>query len=87
MYYRGSNAAVIVYDITNEASFADVKTWIEGEPGPYLPRSCPSLTHSGRQSCARTSRMISSFTSLARSWIWRRRIDKSCEQHPAPHEH
>lgn len=31
MYYRGSNAAVIVYDITNEASFADVKTWIEGE--------------------------------------------------------
>ncbi|PWN97415.1 ras-domain-containing protein [Tilletiopsis washingtonensis] len=29
MYYRGSNAAVIVYDITNEASFADVKTWIE----------------------------------------------------------
>lgn len=31
MYYRGSNAAVIVYDITNEASFADVRTWIHGE--------------------------------------------------------
>ncbi|PWN46215.1 hypothetical protein IE81DRAFT_272977, partial [Ceraceosorus guamensis] len=29
MYYRGSNAAVIVYDITNAASFQDVKTWIE----------------------------------------------------------
>jgi GTPase SAR1 family protein len=41
MYYRGSNAAVIVYDITNEASFADVKTWIEGEPGPCLPHSLP----------------------------------------------
>lgn len=32
MYYRGANAAVIVYDITNPASFDDVRTWIEGEP-------------------------------------------------------
>jgi GTPase SAR1 family protein len=31
MYYRGSNAAVIVYDITNPSSFEDVKTWIDGE--------------------------------------------------------
>lgn len=31
MYYRGSNAAVIVYDITNPSSFDDVKSWIEGE--------------------------------------------------------
>ncbi|UZJ56602.1 hypothetical protein CBS101457_005922 [Exobasidium rhododendri] len=29
MYYRGSNAAVIVYDITNPSSFQDVKTWID----------------------------------------------------------
>ncbi|PWN51052.1 ras-domain-containing protein [Violaceomyces palustris] len=29
MYYRGSNAAVIVYDITSESSFMDIKTWIE----------------------------------------------------------
>lgn len=29
MYYRGSNAAVIVYDITNPASFDDVKSWID----------------------------------------------------------
>lgn len=29
MYYRGSNAAVIVYDITSMQSFLDVKSWIE----------------------------------------------------------
>lgn len=29
MYYRGANAAVIVYDITNPNSFEDVKTWID----------------------------------------------------------
>ncbi|PWN33367.1 uncharacterized protein FA14DRAFT_109115, partial [Meira miltonrushii] len=29
MYYRGANAAVIVYDITNPHSFEDVKTWID----------------------------------------------------------
>lgn len=29
MYYRGANAAVVVYDITNPHSFEDVKTWID----------------------------------------------------------
>lgn len=29
MYYRGSNAAIIVYDITSRESFADVKSWID----------------------------------------------------------
>lgn len=29
MYYRGSHAAIIVYDITSRDTFADVKTWIE----------------------------------------------------------
>lgn len=29
MYYRGSHAAIVVYDVTNYESFADVKTWIE----------------------------------------------------------
>lgn len=29
MYYRGSHAAVIVYDVTSFDSFADVKTWID----------------------------------------------------------
>ncbi|PWZ00442.1 ras-domain-containing protein [Testicularia cyperi] len=29
MYYRGSHAAVIVYDITSMSSFMDVQTWIE----------------------------------------------------------
>lgn len=29
MYYRGSHAAIIVYDVTCYESFADVQTWIE----------------------------------------------------------
>lgn len=29
MYYRGSHAAVIVYDITSMSSFLDVRAWIE----------------------------------------------------------
>lgn len=31
MYYRGANAALLLYDITNAASFNDVKGWLEGE--------------------------------------------------------
>ena len=36
MYYRGSSAAVIVYDITNKASFSGAKSWVkelEGRAG------------------------------------------------------
>ncbi|KAG8899220.1 hypothetical protein FRB99_006851 [Tulasnella sp. 403] len=29
MYYRGSHAALLVYDITNPASFDDLKVWLE----------------------------------------------------------
>ncbi|KAJ2310779.1 hypothetical protein IWW54_003007 [Coemansia sp. RSA 2705] len=29
MYYRGANAVVLVYDITNEDSFKDVDTWVQ----------------------------------------------------------
>lgn len=34
MYYRGANAAVIVYDITNEESFLDVEKWLNGRSSP-----------------------------------------------------
>ncbi|XP_067948067.1 ras-related protein Rab-22A-like [Watersipora subatra] len=36
MYYRGSAAAIIMYDITNEESFRGVKSWIKElrEKGP-----------------------------------------------------
>lgn len=30
LYYRGALAAILVYDITNEDSFNDVKIWLEG---------------------------------------------------------
>ncbi|RHZ68240.1 hypothetical protein Glove_296g31 [Diversispora epigaea] len=29
MYYRGANAAILVYDITSEESFLDMNAWIE----------------------------------------------------------
>ncbi|KAI0260523.1 P-loop containing nucleoside triphosphate hydrolase protein [Gloeopeniophorella convolvens] len=29
MYYRGANAALLLYDITNQASFEDVRGWLE----------------------------------------------------------
>lgn len=30
MYYRGANAALLLYDITNASSFEDVRGWLEG---------------------------------------------------------
>lgn len=35
MYYRGANAAILVYDITSASSFDDVKVWID-----ELKRNC-----------------------------------------------
>ncbi|KAG0149900.1 hypothetical protein CROQUDRAFT_278893 [Cronartium quercuum f. sp. fusiforme G11] len=29
MYYRGANAAILVYDITNQASFDDIQNWLD----------------------------------------------------------
>lgn len=31
MYYRGANAALLLYDITNSSSFDDVRGWLEGD--------------------------------------------------------
>ena len=36
MYYRGANAALLLYDITNASSFEDVRGWLEGEPRDQL---------------------------------------------------
>lgn len=30
MYYRGANAALLLYDITNAATFEDVRGWLQG---------------------------------------------------------
>src|SRR6266404_5653663 len=32
MYYRGANAALLLYDITNQVSFQDIHGWLKGEP-------------------------------------------------------
>lgn len=29
MYYRGAQAAIVVYDITNQESFAKAKNWVK----------------------------------------------------------
>ena len=36
MYYRGANAALLLYDITNASTFEDVKGWLEGVKIVYL---------------------------------------------------
>lgn len=41
MYYRGANAAILVYDITNQSSFDDIQNWLDGRSLLKL-----SLTHS-----------------------------------------
>lgn len=30
MYYRGANAALLLYDITNKSTFNDIRGWLEG---------------------------------------------------------
>lgn len=30
MYYRGAHAAILVYDLTNEDSLADIQVWLDG---------------------------------------------------------
>ena len=30
VYYRGANAAILVFDITNYSTFTDVQTWVQG---------------------------------------------------------
>jgi hypothetical protein len=30
MYYRGANAALLLYDITNAATFEDIRGWLAG---------------------------------------------------------
>jgi GTPase SAR1 family protein len=36
MYYRGANAALLMYDITNRATFDDVRGWLEGNEANLL---------------------------------------------------
>ena len=35
MYYRGANAALLLYDITNSSTFEDVRGWLEGALAVY----------------------------------------------------
>lgn len=37
LYYRGALAAILVYDITNEESFHDIKVWLEGQRSNVSP--------------------------------------------------
>jgi len=36
MYYRNATAAILVYDITDNSSFLQIKSWVDGK---YL--NCP----------------------------------------------
>ena len=37
MYYRGANAALLLYDITNAATFDDIRGWLAGVFLSILP--------------------------------------------------
>ncbi|KAG5637316.1 hypothetical protein H0H81_005009 [Sphagnurus paluster] len=37
MYYRGANAALLLYDITNASTFNDIRGWLEGPLALCLP--------------------------------------------------
>ena len=44
MYYRGANAALLLYDITNASTFDDIRGWLEGKQHPF-PRPSPPADH------------------------------------------
>jgi GTPase SAR1 family protein len=43
MYYRGANAALLLYDITNAATFESVRGWLEGQSIHLLPLVRPRM--------------------------------------------
>ena len=46
MYYRRANAAVIVYDIANQKSFQEAKSWMEGNHSvPVVTSYCNIVYH------------------------------------------
>lgn len=49
MYYRGANAALLLYDITNASTFNDIRGWLEGI---YFPLVFMFLSFHKRLICA-----------------------------------
>jgi hypothetical protein len=43
MYYRGANAALLLYDITNAATFESVRGWLEGQSIHLLTLARPRV--------------------------------------------
>mmetsp|Transcript_69306 Transcript_69306/g.163014 ORF Transcript_69306/g.163014 Transcript_69306/m.163014 type:complete len:181 (+) Transcript_69306:196-738(+) len=43
IYYRGASAAILVFDVTDKASFTKLKEWVNGAP---KPTSCPQFPSS-----------------------------------------
>lgn len=80
MYYRGSNAAVIVYDITNPSSFEDVKTWIDGAFfAVWDGGRVHGLTLWVLQSCGKMFTQTSSSISSVPRQIWPHTLGKCSE--------
>lgn len=68
IYYRGANAALIVYDITDERSFADVRVWLQDvqdlteDPVIFVIGNKSDLHRVGRRAIERR---------VAREWVKR----------------
>merc|ERR1719356_392280 len=62
MYFRGASVAVVVFDITNKASFESAKTWV----AELRPTDASLIAMAGNKSDLGESRQVSEES--ARAW-------------------
>lgn len=75
MYYRGAQAAIVVYDIQNQDSFQRAKTWVkelQRQVSDYLLTSQPfSLFSQKKQKLISKHFVFSGFTEHRHSFGWK----------------
>lgn len=54
MYYRGAQAALLVYDITSQESFVELHSWIEGIRCSHLVQPISRIDGEGGKKLHRT---------------------------------
>uniref|UniRef100_A0A8C4VZQ0 RAB5B, member RAS onco family n=1 Tax=Gopherus evgoodei TaxID=1825980 RepID=A0A8C4VZQ0_9SAUR len=79
MYYRGAQAAIVVYDITNQETFARAKTWVKELQRQASPNIVIALA--GNKADLANKRMVEYEVSSWGLWTWLR-----CPSPPSPSE-
>ncbi|CAN1327697.1 Ras-related protein RABF2a, partial [Linum perenne] len=67
MYYRGAAAAIIVYDITNPASFDRAKKWVQELQAQGNPNMVMALA--GNKADLLDERKVEAKASISTSWL------------------